>query len=259
MQIDQIGVQFFTLRDHCKTREAFIETCLKVAEIGYRAVQISAIDRSVICEPDIAAICADHGLTICATHEAGADILERPAEVVKRLQALDCAITAYPYPAGIDFGDEASVAALIQRLDAAGEVLAEAGQVLTYHNHQHEFRRLHGRLVLERIYAESGARNLQGEIDTYWVQYGGGDPVDWCRRLRGRLPIIHLKDFRINSEAQIEYAEVGAGNLNVPAIIEAAEASGCQWFVVEQDSCPGNPFDSIAQSFAYLKTLAAHA
>lgn len=257
MRLDQIGIQYYTLRDHCKTREAFVETCRKVAAIGYQAVQISAVDRSVISEPEIAAICADHGLTICATHEAGADILERPAEVVERLQKLGCQITAYPYPAGIDFGDEASVATLIRKLDEAGKVLADAGQVLTYHNHHHEFRRLKGRLVLERIYAETERRHLQGEIDTYWVQYGGGDPVNWCRHLKGRLPIIHLKDYRINAEAKIEYAEVGSGNLNIPAIIGAAEGAGCEWFVVEQDTCPGDPFDSIAQSFEHLKTLAA--
>jgi sugar phosphate isomerase/epimerase len=255
MRLNQIGIQYYTLRDFCKTREAFIETCEKVASIGYRAVQISAVDRSIIPEPDIAAICADHGLTICATHEGGADILEKTTEVVKRLKALNCTITAYPYPAGIDFGDEASVSALIKKLDNAGRILAEAGQVLAYHNHHHEFRRLDGRLVLERIYEETEMHHLQGEIDTYWVQYGGGDPIDWCRRLRGRLPIIHLKDYRINAEAKIEYAEVGSGNLNISAIIDAAEASGCEWFVVEQDTCAGDPFESIAQSFAYLKTL----
>ena len=29
----------------------------------------------------------------------------------------------------------------------------------------------------------------------------------------------------------------------------AAEESGCRWFIVEQDTCPGDPFDSVARSF----------
>jgi hypothetical protein len=28
---------------------------------------------------------------------------------------------------------------------------------------------------------------------------------------------------------------------------------GCAWFIVEQDTCPGDPFDSLRQSFDYIK------
>jgi len=255
MKIDQIAIQFFTLRDHCKTKADFIETCRRVREIGYRAVQISGVDRTIITEAEIAAICAEHDLVICATHEDANEILDRPVDAIKRLEALGCDYTAYPYPVGIDFKDEGSVASIIARLNAAGKLFADAGKVLTYHNHHHEFQRLDGRLILERIYAETNPVYLQGEIDTYWIQYGGGDPVDWCRRLAGRLPLIHLKDFRITSDFKIEFCEVGSGNLNFPLIIETAEQSGCKWFIVEQDSCPGDPFESIAKSFHYLSGL----
>jgi len=47
--------------------------------------------------------------------------------------------------------------------------------------------------------------------------------------------------------------EIGHGNLNWPAIISAAERSGCEWFIVEQDVCPGDPFDSIRESFRFIK------
>ena len=36
------------------------------------------------------------------------------------------------------------------------------------------------------------------------------------------------------------------------AICRAAETAGCRWFIVEQDTCPGDPIDSLRQSFAYL-------
>lgn len=257
MKIDQIGIQLYTLGAFCKTREAFVETCGRVAKIGYQAVQVSGIDRKVIPESEIAAICADHGLTICATHEASDEILRDPERVVERLRMLGTSITAYPYPAGIDFSSEDAVAAFIRQLEHAGEVLDRAGMILAYHNHHIEFRRLGGRLLLERIYAETNPRFLQGEIDTYWVQYGGGDPVAWCRRLGGRLPILHLKDYQITAKNEITFAEVGSGNLDIPSIVEAAEQAGCEWFVVEQDSCPGDPFDSIAESFEYLRGLVA--
>lgn len=255
MKIEQIAIQFFTLRDHLTTPADFAATCRKVADIGYRAVQISGVDYQAIPPAEIARICADHGLIICSTHEQGAKILDSPQQVIDTLGEMGTRLTAYPYPAGFNFSNEDSVASLITRLDTAGSTLAKAGITLAYHNHHHEFRKLNGRILLERIYDETSPGNLQGEPDTYWIQYGGGDPVAWCRRLTGRLPIIHLKDYRINSDAKPEFCEVGQGNLDMPAIITEAELAGCQWFAVEQDTCPGDPFDSIRTSFEYLATL----
>ena len=35
---------------------------------------------------------------------------------------------------------------------------------------------------------------FKSELDTYWIQHGGGDPAAWIRQLEGRADIIHLKD-----------------------------------------------------------------
>tara|TARA_R100000027_G_scaffold6505_2_gene5140 strand:+ start:6372 stop:7148 length:777 start_codon:yes stop_codon:yes gene_type:complete len=256
MKISQIAVQMYTLRDFTNSVEDFTETCRKIAEIGYQAVQISAVDFSVISTEQVKSICAEHGLTICATHAPSPQVIDEPEKVVEDLAALGTKATAYPFPAGIDFGSEESIATLIKKLDHSGKVLADAGMVLTYHNHAQEFRKLGGEVILERIYNETDPKNLQGEIDTYWVQVGGADPVAWCRNLKNRLPLLHLKDYRINEENKPEFAEIGQGNLNFPAIIEAAEQSGCEWFIVEQDRCNGDPFECLKTSFDYLKTLA---
>jgi sugar phosphate isomerase/epimerase len=114
-----------------------------------------------------------------------------------------------------------------------------------------EFRKVDGRLVLDVLYSETDPNNLQGEIDTYWVQYGGGNPVEWCAKLSGRLPLLHLKDYRISAEHTPEFAEIGYGNLNWTEIVKTAEASGCEWFIIEQDTCPGDPFDSLKMSFDF--------
>ena len=38
----EIGAQFFTLRDFCKDLDSFAESLKKVADIGYKNVQISS-------------------------------------------------------------------------------------------------------------------------------------------------------------------------------------------------------------------------
>ena len=33
---------------------------------------------------------------------------------------------------------------------------------------------------------------------------------------------------------------------------KAADESGCKWYIVEEDVCPGCPFDSLKQSYDYI-------
>lgn len=250
MKTNQVAAQLYTLRDFLKTPEDIATSLKKVRQIGYEAVQISGM--APISEEELIKILDGEGLTCCATHEPSNTILETPEKVVERLQALGCRYTAYPYPAGIKMSDEQQVRDLAAGLESAGAVLRAAGQVLTYHNHSMELFRLGDRTALDIIYDETSPENLQGELDTYWLQYGGANHVDWCRKLNGRLPLIHLKDYKITEDDKPIYAEIGAGNLNFDKIIGVAEDAGCQWFIVEQDTCPGDPFDSLQQSFEYI-------
>ena len=251
MKINQVAAQLFTLREHLKTPADIAASLKKVRAIGYEAVQISGM--GPIAEEELVTILRDEGLTCCATHERGEKILNEPAAVAERLAKLNCQYTAYPFPGGYDLNDFAQVTALAKKLDAAGAVLRAAGKVLTYHNHNHEFIRHRGKPVLRHLYDLTSPENLQAELDTYWIQAGGGDPADWCRHLQGRLPLLHLKDYAINAQAQPVFAEIGNGNLNWPEIIPAAESAGCRWFIVEQDVCPGDPFESLAISFRHLR------
>lgn len=254
MKVSQIAAQLYTLRDHLKTPADIAASLRKVRQTGYEAVQLSGM--GPIDEAELNRILAGEGLVCCATHEDPNMILDQTDAVIEHLHKLNCAYTAYPYPAGVDFSTLENVLQLAAKLDKAGKKMRKAGQVLTYHNHAMELTRLEGKTALDWIYEKSGRKNLLGEIDTYWIQHGGGDPVAWCKKLKKRLPLIHLKDYTVRDNAPA-FAPVGHGNLNMPAIIKAAEKAGCLWFIVEQDNAYGrDPFDELAASFNYLKTLA---
>jgi sugar phosphate isomerase/epimerase len=251
MKIQQVALQLYTLRDHLKTPADIRKTLRKVRDIGYPAVQVSGMGS--ISETELVGILHGEGLVLCATHEPGDEIRQHPEKVVERLNKLGCRHTAYPFPAGVDWSQPADVERLVADLDRAGAVLREAGQVLSYHNHAIELTPFQGATALDYIYGKTDPRNLQGEIDTYWIQHGGGDPAAWCARLAGRLPLLHLKDYTVKSDGQPDFAAIGAGNLNWPVILLAAESSGCEWFIVEQDTTPGDPFDAVRQSFDYIR------
>jgi sugar phosphate isomerase/epimerase len=251
MKINQVAAQLYTVRDFAKTPPEIAKTLKKIRAIGYEAVQLSGL--GPIGDKELLAMLKGEGLNCCATHEDSNMILNEPQKVVEHLQKLGCNLTAYAWPAGIKFDTLPEVKSFAARLNAAGKVLHVAGQVLCYHNHHIEFRRLDRKPILEILFEETDARYLQGEPDTYWVQHGGGDPVAWCQRLKNRLPILHMKDYTVNTNNQATFAEIGNGNLDWKRIIPAAEKAGCKWFCIEQDTCPGDPFESLKQSFVFTK------
>ena len=252
MQLHQLAAQLYTLRDFCKTPQGIAQTLEKVRAIGYRAVQVSGV--APIPTQDLKAMLDDNDLICCATHEPAPQILEETPRIMERLQQLDCKFTAIPTTGNYDLSTRDAVLAFAARADIAGKALHDAGQTLCYHNHHTEFVRFDEQPILEILYDATDARHLQGEPDLYWIQYGGASPLEWCEKLAGRLPLIHLKDYGIGAENQPTFREIGRGNLNWNAILPAAEKSGCQWYIVEQDTCERDPFESLQISFEYLKT-----
>ena len=51
---------------------------------------------------------------------------------------------------------------------------------------------------------------------------------------------------------KVFFAEVGLGNLDIKNIVKTATDSSCKWFIVEQDECNGDPFDSLRISYNNL-------
>ena len=251
MKISQIAAQLFTCHPLLKDPESIAATLGRIRKAGYTAVEVCCTD--AIPDDELNRILDGEGLTACSAHQSSEAILNRPEQVVERVQRLRCDTAVYPFPRDIDFSCEAAMSKLITQLQNAGEIMRAAGIVLCYHNHHQEFRKLGGRTILEQIYDGTTPEALQAEFDTYWIHYGGGDVLEWIGKFGGRMPLIHLKDYGIDSENRHAMAEVGSGNLNFKRIIPASEAAGCRWFIVEQDVCPGDPVDSLAASFRYLQ------
>jgi sugar phosphate isomerase/epimerase len=74
--------------------------------------------------------------------------------------------------------------------------------------------------------------------------------------------MLHLKDRKAGfpssfemDKASAHFTEVGNGNINWKAVIDTAKSMGIEYYFVEQDQTPGDPFDSIRSSYQYLRTI----
>lgn len=247
MKKSRIAAQLYTLRDYLKTPGGVDRSFARLRQIGFEAVQVSG----VAAEPAAVKKYADaNGLTICATHEGGDMILNSPDQVIEKLNLYDCRHTAYPCPFEYQVIDRATTVEFAQALNVSAKKLAAAGKTLSYHNHNLEFRKIDGRRIIDLI--GENAPDVKLEIDTYWVQMGGCDPVEYVKRYSGRQTIFHLKDFGVVYPRTSIMVPVGSGNLDWGKIIPAAEKAGVEWFIIEQDTCQKNEFDSLQDSFNYL-------
>ena len=124
---------------------------------------------------------------------------------------------------------EADWAATGRSLGDMARNLNAAGLGFGYHNHDFEMAKYPGGAILDIMFAHAGL-GLQCELDTFWVQYAGDDPVARIRRFAGRLPLVHVKDMQAGSEKR--FAPVGTGIMDWKAILPAAEQavrSGSWW------------------------------
>jgi sugar phosphate isomerase/epimerase len=248
-----VAAQLYTIRAFTQTPKDLAESLTKIKQMGYTAVQVSAI--GAVPDAEVKSMVDDLGLKICITH-IGYDRLWKDTEsVIAQHKLWDCrhvAIGSMP-PAYREEG-EAGFRRFATEAAAVGEKLAQAGLTFSYHNHSFEFVRFGSRTGLDIIYETADPRYLQSEIDTYWVQYGGGDPAEWIRRMKGRAPVVHYKDMVI-VDNQPTMAEIGEGNLNWPAIIKATEEAGSEYAAVEQDICRRDPFESLQISYNNLRGM----
>ena len=248
-----LGAQLYTARQQCKTIPDITDTLKKVAEIGYTAIQISGF--GPVDPKDVMKIVADTGLIVASTHTGWDRFVDDLDGVIEEHKTYKC-----PHPAvgGIP-GEYRSAEGLKKFLDQIAPIaerLAAEGMDFSYHNHSQELVRIGEKTWLEMLYEQANPAHVKAEIDTYWIQHGGGDPALWIRKCAGRQPLVHFKDMCITTEREQRYAEIGEGNLNWPAILDACEASGVEYALIEQDQCyDRTPLESLAISYRNCKAM----
>ena len=253
MSMPTAAVTLFTLRDFCKTIEEITTTLARIKEIGYDAFQISAI--GPVDPVELGKVVADSGMTCCITHMGWNRFKDDLDGVIADHHAWGCKHTCI----GIlpeEYNDLDGVSRFLEELAPIAEALAAEGLDFSYHNHSHELIQLEdGETWLGKLYRLAPHEMLKAELDTYWIQHGGGDPAQWIRDNAGRVPVLHFKDFQMTSEGQ-RFAPVGEGNLNWPAIVAAAQDAGTEYCVCEQDHCWGeDPFISVETSYRNMKAM----
>ena len=269
-----VGVQLYSVRGDME--KDFEGTLKKIADMGYEYVEFAGYYGKTSAE--IKAILDNLGLKCVSVHQGVEFFDNDPQGAVDYLKGFGVKYVVIPWYDKRKLEDDAAWADVAAKFNAASALLQANGMQLLYHNHDFEYKKLpDGRYIHDRIMAD--VQGLDPEFDTCWVHYAGIDPTTVIKDYKGRVNVVHLKDFACtklgggpvyalideNGKAQgggnqaesgFEFRPLGMGLQNFPSILEACEASGTEYVIVEQDNSKDRPpMEAIEISRKYLASL----
>ncbi len=237
-----IALQLYTVRELCA--QDFPGTVKRVAEVGYKGVEFAGLHG--MAAQDVKAMVDDLGLAVTSSH-VGLPTEENVAELVEQERALgNRRLVTSMGPDQFKTLDDCKRVA--ERLQQAAELAKQAGMEFGYHNHWWEFRPVEGEMPHEILMSE--APDVFPQLDVYWVAFGGPDPAEVVGRYASRAFLLHIKDGTLE-EGQ-PHTAVGAGKVNMPAVIGAMDESVTDWLIVELDNCATDMFQAVVDSYEYL-------
>jgi len=259
-----IGLQLYTVRDAMAKDPA--AALAKVAQIGYNSVESATYTGAEnfygMMPKEFAALLKQNGLIMPSSHyRLGEDkdkgqvvngtllndwnrAVDDAAEV--GLSYMVCSWLSVTERGNLDHFKQVA-----DDLNKAGEVCNKAGIQLCYHNHDFEFIQENGKYPYEILLDNTDKKLVKLEMDLYWMTKANQDPVAIFNAHPGRFPLLHLKD--MDNTPKRMFTEVGSGIIDFKSILSHAKTAGVKYVFVEQDVCPGDPFDSITKSINYIK------
>lgn len=139
-----------------------------------------------------------------------------------------------------------------EAFNKAGQACAARDLKFGYHNHEYEFEQDGGKVLYDLLLDETDPTLVHMELDLGWVVAAGKDPMDYFSRYSGRFPLWHLKDMDGKSNHSTEF---GKGILDIPAMMQAQEASGVKHIFIEQEEYAKGPLESMKHNMKYLNKL----
>ena len=259
-----IGLQLYTVRDHMQADP--IATLAKVAQIGYNSVEGATYTGTEqfygMAASAFAKLLKQNGLIMPSSHyRLGEELIngstQRGTLLNDWARAVDDATTVglkymvCSYLSDTERGTLDHYKKMADDFNTAGEICKKAGIQFCYHNHDFEFIQEDGKYPYEILLANTDKNLVKMEMDIYWVTKAKQNPIALINENPGRFPLWHLKD--MDNTANQMFTEVGSGIIDFKEIFKHTRKAGLKYFFVEQDKCPGEPYESITKSLKYIK------
>jgi sugar phosphate isomerase/epimerase len=238
-------------------------TLARAAALGFQEIEMRAV------APEVArqhrALLDRHGLR-CPSIVAGPDV--PPAAQIESTRILGAgwlAVPALPVYFNVTGGrfawrpriEPADFAPMPKMLNDLARGCAGAGVRLAYHMHDNDFVPLSdGFSPFDRLAREVDPKLMDFELDLGHLHAARPDLPALLMRLRGRVPLVHLKDFvpgRSNEPKGAAMDNVGAGAIDFDALLPTLRVLGARHFFIELEAATAQ-WDGVQRSSDWLAT-----
>jgi sugar phosphate isomerase/epimerase len=249
-----LGVQLWSFRALSSNLPEMLKT---VRGMGFTHVETAGLYGKS--NTEFAAALQTAGLKATSMHVDYAFLKQHPDSVIATAKALGAqyvGIAWYPHDStGFTL---ANARQAVQDFNAFGRTLKAAGLTFFYHNHGYEPVPNGDGTLLDLLIKETDPALVAFEMDVLWTSLPGQDPVGLIKKYPGRFKLMHIKDMKpgvprgslAGGVADSLKAPIGAGQVDWPALLQAAERDGFTEFYLEDETT--DPVRNAPLSVAYL-------
>jgi sugar phosphate isomerase/epimerase len=217
--------------------------------------------------PEVKSLMNDLGLSAPSVHLDILTLRTNLDEALKPLSELGVKMVALPTLMGEEITKGDTYKRLAAEFNEMGKRMKEYGMQLVYHNHGFEHTVRDGIHPMETLLELTDPELVCFEMDIFWMQAAGADPIDFLGRYPGRFKLMHVKDasekvrFAGDGSSPDQWiplfskmADPGSGVFDVNGIIKTAVESGTDHFFLERDLAP-EPDKTLSNSINYFNSL----
>ena len=255
MVAQEVGLQLYSLRNQFKTD---VEGTLKTIQ-DWGITKIEGGDTYGMPFPEFKALLDKYNLEPVSIGASFEELESDPEGVAKKALAYGAkyVMCSWIPHDGDNFTIDDTKKA-IEVLNRAGEVLDRDEIILTYHAHGYEFRPYEDGTLFD--YMAQQAEDYYFEMDVYWVQHGGEDPLKLLNKYKDQFVLMHLKDMDksvVGNNTGHEDVEtnvvLGTGQIAMETIVARAKELGIAYLFIEDES--SRVVQQVPKSLAFLKSL----
>jgi sugar phosphate isomerase/epimerase len=197
--------------------------------------------------------CSEIGIKPVAGGAAFSKKMDEVNDSLDKLNAMELkyAVIYWPWLVGGPFKLE-DCKITVEMLNQIGEVCNKRGLILCWHNHNKEFIAMEEGLPFDYLMNHTDKNLVKCEMDIYWVQKGGADPVEVLKKYKDRYRILHVKDMAPGAEK--DFTCPGSGIIDFPSVFSEAADQGINHYFVERDNVV-NGMECLKTSADYLKKI----
>jgi sugar phosphate isomerase/epimerase len=259
-----VGLQLYTVRD-AMTADA-LGTLKKLSDMGFKNLELANYANGLFygySAKELKKIANDLGMEIISSHtqvEAAGITMDNAQKMADDHAEIGVKFCVQPWVNEEDRNIE-SYKKMVADWNEVGRIMKGVGIQFGYHNHNFEFLNTGGIVPYYDIFMkEMDADLITMQLDLFWANKAGQDPVEMFKKYPGRFQLLHLKDMHKKQDAffdviKDDVCSVGAGVIDFKAILAEKDTAGTKYTFVEDDNQGnGNTFEELEISISNLTT-----